>query len=273
VVGVMAALAGCAPNPSPQLSTRLLYCLIGQACSIAPPRAISACVSDDDGPPPTVQACIAEAGSSCAAARACTWDATHPSACGLGGTPACQGDVAISCDDRINASSQTDCAALGQQCIVGPLSALCGFGTCDQPVGPATCVGSAAAYCATPFLLGESCAPEGATCVGGSDGGATCQGDGELCFLPSCDGQVLVACKDGRQARQACPVGQSCVAMAPGGTGPMCGIASDCDPRTYFERCDGSILSYCYLGRKQQIDCATLGFPTCQGSPIGGCFP
>ena len=266
-------LAGCSSNPSPELSTRLRYCIIGQACGVAPPRALSACTSSSDGPPLSVQACIAAAGSSCAQARACTWDATHPSACGLGGQPSCDGATAISCDNATNASSQTDCAAAGEQCVVGPLSALCAFGTCDQAAGPAFCTGQVASYCARPFLLGTDCAPLDATCVGSPDGGATCQGNGETCFLPSCDGAVLVACLDGRRARFACPAGQTCIPSVPGSSSPICGIANECNPQSFFERCDGSILSYCFLGKKQQIDCAQLGFPVCQGSPSAGCFP
>src|SRR5689334_18135608 len=113
---------------------------MGQGCLVVAPRTFTACVSSVDGPPPEVQVCIAAA-ADCAAARACAWDATHPSLCGLGMMPFCDGEVAYTCDGATTTTAQADCRLVGEACVAGATSAQCARGRCDVASAERACVG------------------------------------------------------------------------------------------------------------------------------------
>ncbi len=242
---------------------------MGQGCLVVAQQPFTACVSSVDGPPADVQACIAAA-ADCAAARACAWDATHPSVCGFGMKPFCDGAVAYTCDGATTTTAQIDCALVGETCVAGVTQAACARGPCSAASSVKACVGTVAGYCAPPFLVGDDCAAEDATCVG-ADGGAGCRGNGGDCIIPSCDGTTLVDCLGGRQARRPCPDGERCVPASANVTRAACGLAGECDPTTFFDRCVDGVLTYCRLGLKETIDCRALGFADCQGSPTSGC--
>jgi hypothetical protein len=227
--------------PDAGIDPRVLYCAMGQGCLVIAPRTFTACVSSTDGPPLEVQACIAAA-ADCAAARACAWDATHPSLCAFGAQPFCDGDVAYACDGVTTTTAQSDCALVGEQCVAGAAAAQCARGTCSKASAVAACVGTVAGYCAPPFLVGDDCAQRDSTCAG-SDGGATCRGNGADCIIPRCDGTTLVDCLDGKEARLPCPDGERCIPAS----------------------------TYCRRGLLEKLDCRALGFADCQPSPTSGC--
>jgi hypothetical protein len=273
----LAFLSACTEMPAPATDAgsdgddvRVRYCAVGQACGVIAPRNFSACVSSLDGPPPAVQACIAAAAADCEAARACAWDATHPSVCTFGQKPFCDGNVAYTCDGATTTTAQLDCSLVGETCVAGPTSAQCARGTCNQPGTDSYCAGTVAAYCARPFLLGPDCATLDSTCVG-SDGGASCQGNGAPCIVPACSGSTLLDCKDARAAKVPCAADEHCIPAGANVTSAHCGVAADCVPSTYFDRCIDGVLTFCRRGAVTTIDCRALGFADCQGSPASGC--
>ncbi len=275
---LLVLLAGCgSPAAAPDggsdggtIDPRVLFCATGMTCNVFAPRSFSFCVTSNDGPPLDVQRCIAAAGADCVAARACTWDATHTSLCTFGEKPLCDGNVALTCDGPTTRTSQTDCSLTGETCVTGATSAACAHGTCDQSTAATSCVGDVAAYCARPFLLGTNCAAIDATCVG-TDGGASCQGRGDSCISPACEGATLISCLDGHRARATCSDGERCQPANDVVPRAFCGIAAECDPDIYFDRCVSGVLSYCRRGKLEKLDCRKLGFGGCNGSPASGC--
>jgi hypothetical protein len=270
--GTSAADAGVEP--------RVAYCAIAEACGLIAPPGISVCASTREGPPVAMQQCIAAAGGDCAAARACMYDATHASLCAIGAHPMCDGDVALTCDPMTTTTSSLDCALSGEVCVLGPTAARCALGSCDHAAGESYCDGDIAVQsCARPFLSdAEDCAAEGATCVveppAPSDGGvATCRGRGARCFGPTCNGDVLLSCRDGHQAPGPCPDGEHCYPPSAAVDHPRCAIAPDCDPNTFFDRCDTDhgVLEYCRRGLVEHLDCRAFGYANCQSSPSSGC--
>ena len=261
--------------PAPGLDPRVAYCVTVHACALAALDQLSDCASNTSGPPIAMQQCIAAAGADCASARACLYDASHPSLCAFGAAPACMGDVALACDPMTTITAATDCTLVGEQCVVGTTTALCAHGTCDDPPERSYCAGAIAARCVKPFLVGDDCASEGASCTPAvSDGGlAHCTGAGAACIASSCaDRHTLARCLDGHRALAACPDGTSCFASSSVLSEPACLVAGACDPTTYFDSCasDGTI-GFCRSGVIANVDCRALGFAGCVGSPASGC--
>lgn len=99
--------------------------------------------------------------------------------------------------------------------------------------------------------------------------GLECVGNGAECSEEDpdrCDGDVLVECLNGKEARFDCSrLGDFACRTVPD-YGPQCkarGTECEADDNS----CDGSILKYCYEGRFKTFDCASAGFLTCQSNP------
>src|SRR5205823_2948238 len=129
------------PDGGGAIDGRVLYCVTAQACGLVSPRTFSACVSTVDGPPVVEQRCLAAAGSDCAAARACTYDATHPSLCAVGAAPRCDGDLALMCDGKTTTTSESDCSLAGAVCLTSATAARCALARCDAPGAVSYCQG------------------------------------------------------------------------------------------------------------------------------------
>ena len=281
VAGSLGCGAGSAAPDAAALAPRVAYCATALGCALLAPGSFTACASSSEGPPLSVQTCIVAAGSDCAAARACTWDASHPSLCAIGASPRCDGTVALTCDGMTTTTSQTDCALAGEVCVASATAARCALATCDAPGGVGFCDGTiAVGSCARPFLRdGVDCAPLAADCVvepGPADAGAaTCRGRGGGCIVPTCEGAELLDCLDGRSAARPCPDGERCFPAAGVYDHATCALAAECDASTFFDDCDvhDGVLTYCRRGLREKLDCRALGFAGCRGSPASGCVP
>jgi hypothetical protein len=225
--------------------------------------------------------CMAQ-GSTCAQAGAClSIENLGPGdpRCADAGADAAErcaddGGTVLRCADGYVLHCGASYYAPGSQCLVGADGThWCALST-NCTVQP-SCIGPLLDYCGQGNNLNESvnCAVDGYTCdvASNDDSGLPNCNTGSLMALcstagTSCAGTVVDVC-DGYQISEF-----HCAAL--GGTcsthsGSSLCVRSD-DQCTPFDpgvnTCSGSALSLCVGGRKQQVDCASLGMTCVPGS-------
>jgi hypothetical protein len=287
-------VAGCG-NSSVTQESGAAACVTAAACNIIA-GGVSACteiiafVNDPDSASrahisPSEVNCIANAGHDCVAAKKCFAGGQTPALCS-GNSESCVGNVWQSCDALAgsggNNGVQTfDCAAYGQMCLANNGNVDCGYGTCAT--GSSMCVGADGASsgnfvqtCEGGILHRTDCSKLSATC--NPSGVAHCRGNGDACAAPSftndtlgCDGNVLLHCLDGQQAREDCGRYNLGCYPRPNGNGFGCFAGNECDPGNYGATCVGTTLTFCNNGKIQSVDCGSFGFTTCNPNAGGSC--
>jgi hypothetical protein len=164
--------------------------------------------------------------------------------------------------------------APGSTCTIGSDgSHWCAIGTnCSVA---ASCIGTLFDYCGDPSNLHESvnCAYDGYTCDLASNDDSGLPGCNTGTLIESCDvggatcsGTTVEVCDGYDDSEFDCAaIGQSCTAA----TGPaICAGPNDaCTPfDSTVNVCNGSTLSLCVGGQKQQLDCTSLGMTCIAGS-------
>jgi len=235
----------------------------------------------------------------CEGVRACVQaDTEQTAACyGHGDDQICVGDVLVECwqDDEAPPDA-FDCAAADLICGERDGEADCGESTCDPDSDEARCDGELLLECTDSGVWqardcryeqsvscsgsagGFECTLEaGGTCGSGADGEVTCIGDGANCdeesFATVCEGDVVVSCREGKEARLDCSqlapeltcgpdaqlAGMSCVAEA-----------NECRVDSYDESCAGGVITFCALGEVASLDCKAKGLTACSSATADG---
>jgi hypothetical protein len=200
---------------------------------------------------PSELRCLARAAGDCAAARRCLDDGHDAAECSDSTVASCTGSEVRYCER--GGSARFDCASAGRRCA-------------DDGNG-------AGAYCAGDPPAVDGSAP---AC---SDPGA--QVDLYHYDGVRCDGDTLVACRGGHEARVDCRrLGLGCFAVRDTDRyNPSvhydvarCAAAAACDPFTTAASCDGSKLTFCNNGALLTVDCAAdAGGAACDASQGGRC--
>jgi hypothetical protein len=223
--------------------------------------------------------CLASAGSDCDRARRCLNDGNAPNACG-GNSTQCDGNTWVACDSvtGVNGNNGTrrfDCGTLGNgaMCVVNNGRAECGYGSCAISIPASHCEGDVIVGC-TGVVTKSDCSLQDSTCIPGAlaancrGKGAPCQGNGAL----RCEGQTLVSCVDGQEARDNCTTRNlSCYDHANQGNTPACALGDSCNPLQYSAQCSNLVLKFCNQGKVQTIDCGAYGFNGCSVDMGGRC--
>jgi hypothetical protein len=221
--------------------------------------------------------CLASAGADCDAARRCLNGGKTPSPC-TGASNSCSGNVLISCSplggsNGTSGTIQFDCGAYGQMCVANNNRIDCGFGSCSGL--SAQCVGNVLQTCDGSIVHQVDCSQYSAVCV--SSGIPSCRGVGAACDKGQangsirCDGNTLVICADGQEARFSCgSIEEGCFPNADG-TGFGCAAGGDCTPTSFSPTCTGTTLHFCNNGKSDTLDCASIGFHGCSADNGGKC--
>lgn len=269
------------------------FCLAFSACGLYPPSTnMSFCSRLNPQPgslsfaPKSILACLTNAGADCVKVKTCLNDGNPNFTCNAdaGVQPACTGQVYSVCESG-DFRFAVDCSRQGFTCVATPpqmpnasLSG-CGFGTCDRDAGTTLCTSGFSASCNTGGRLSavEDCRVFDTEACNVSDAGvASCVGTGNACMASRCNGTTLVACKGGHEASFDCAIqGLSCVDNGKGAV--ACAQAAQCDPNSYFETCNGAVLTYCDMGKIATVNCVAAGWKSCVprikpdgGMPTGG---
>jgi len=221
--------------------------------------------------------CLASVTNGCAGVRSCLGLLPQQ---GNETCDSCQDNVAVVCGDL---NALWDCSAI---------DATCQGGRC-VPTGSEACASAAFSdYCddagrpvhCDDFLqIGPRCSDFGLSCSE-TESPSRCVGTGTACPADSfpyfdvnyvgqsCQNAQLTACVRGATAELDCSCfGRAfdCQAFA-GAT--FCGRASECDPATHVNTCDGNDTVFCDAGKLTHVDCAALGFTTCGSDPRVPCM-
>jgi hypothetical protein len=230
---------------------------------------------------PSLVQCFGNAGASCEKVRACWNGGQTPSPCTVT-SASCTGTVLSGCADAAGSGGQPgttkiDCSEIGQMCVVSGTNAGCGQGSCAG--APPSCVGTKVQTCDNGIVRHLDCAQISATCV--TTLAAHCRGTGAACqgqafnpFTPlRCDGNLLVGCADGQEAKLDCgTLGTKCVSGY-AGQNFACALGNACNPSQFSATCTGNVLNYCNFGVLATFDCAAAGFSRCDPANGGRCVP
>ncbi len=206
--------------------------------------------------------CIANASGDCAKLRSCLGvEITSDGTCT--GTQ-CDGAHLIQCDGETRTDIDCTRYSTDSTCIDNQGAPGCGIDTCSGQVN--RCDGTHMLSCENGIVSSTDCALLGLSCNLTPDGFPQCAGQGLPCDgdveLTHCEANVLVGCIGGHKASRDCGkqlVGSACLSS---GDTSFCGFASQCPPLS--GSCSGSELSLCAFGVMQKVDCAKLGFVSCQ---------
>lgn len=296
---VLVLVAGCGNSGVTQQSGAAA-CLTASACGIYV-GGVSGCtqvvalVNDPVGEAsvhlsPGEVNCIANAGSDCTAAKKCLAGGQVPAVC-TGASESCSGTTWQQCNDLAgtggNRGVQTyDCAATGRMCVANNGNVDCGYGTCAGG-SASTCIspdgnpnGNLVQSCNNGIIERDDCTRIDASC--NPSNGAHCRGNGPACANRTagddsvrCDGNVLVTCADGQEARYDCTkLNLGCFNNP--STGPFtkqfgCFAGNECNPSNFTATCVGLTLTFCNKGKIQMADCGAAGFAGCSPNLGGSC--
>lgn len=168
-----------------------------------------------------------------------------------------------------------DCGPSGGACGNRPaiFSSLrtCGLRSCSRSTDAFPCQGDTVEFCLGETTMTLDCSRQGMTC-GSLDGGVpTCipTGRGAQCdgaFGDRCDGDQIVRCVDGHEARIDC---QRNVTHRRCEQGQCVATGTQCTENTGAQ-CDGDVLTLCRDGFNVRFDCRAEGFGGCTN---GRCAP
>jgi len=220
----------------------------------------------------------AVAGIDCTSVLECASRGHDPAFCAAHPGNVCDGDLLVQCPPATASADwaiyTSDCAALGMRCAEANGSASCTDGVgCDPKTSSAYCDGNryfvrcdsdtSLRYrfdCARSPIVNATCRIDTRFASGCLPSGPPCAGD-------RCDGDELVVCLAGEEARVDCTGRSSHCAVVSGK--PACvPVATDCTYST-SDACDGSGITTCVDGLLERIDCSTLGLTTCMPAPGG----
>jgi hypothetical protein len=213
------------------------------------------------------------AASTCEQVRACGQPTSEQLAlCQNTSDDTCSGNVVVHCgSDRITA---VDCAKSGLVCGAGEYGAACGLASCDPTTTLPRCEGNRLVTCDeyADVLTSDDCALEGRTCGSNPLGETACVGStgcNPATATTHCDGNAIVHCDRGTEARTDCAavLGDEWTCRAQTletGTWTRCvPVAQECTVGE-GESCSSGVVTYCHAGRKATFDCRSLGFSGCR---------
>lgn len=214
---------------------------------------------------------------------------------GLLSDEVCVGDVMVECTgDPDEVPDAFDCASAGLVCGERDGDAECGEALCDPDTDGQRCDGARFEECDDSgvwraqdcrYSISYSCSgggggftcqvEAGGTCGTGADGDLACVGDGPACddetFTTRCDGQVLVSCRDGKEARLDCrdlAGWLTCGTDAQIDSLSCVPAANECLP-DFDESCSAGVITFCSRGKIEQLDCTKMGLSGCASSSEG----
>jgi hypothetical protein len=200
------------------------------------------------------------------------WCTAHPNS-------TCDGDTLVSCLDGWGII-QNDCTKFGMHCATANGASSCTDGNTCNPTVNASCNGNRVTSCDGITMLESSydCGSQlpGSTCMTMTSGTSSTTG----CFFPpgggcgatsvTCDGTTGVICENGISLRVQCgQFASHCVVMTdpqdPTKQNFSCATnATDCDPSTATDSCNGNAIHMCVNGTYVDTPCSSLGLTTCQ---------
>lgn len=173
---------------------------------------------------------------------------------------------------------QLDCRAIGGQCVVlamDSITAACNVRSCTgMSVAPSVCEEDRATGCnSSAAYTSVDCARSGQACqiVGPR---TVCAGTGPACASwekITCVGSVATYCSGGARATLDCAstgFATRCAEGAPSSE-PCTTAATECDPRSFVEKCNGGNLQVCSNGSIVSVSCQSAGLVSCDPSPAG----
>jgi hypothetical protein len=217
----------------------------------------------------------AVAATSCKQVLTCVSRGHDPTFCAAHPGLVCDGDVLVNCATADWALYTTDCAAEGMHCEEANGSASCTDGIGCTP-GPAYCEGNRYYVTCDATTLRRS----RIDCARSDIPNATCRIDPRIIdqagCLPSgppcaagnrCEGDELVTCVAGEEARIDCTQRAGHCAQASPIDQPQCVADVDCGKTT--QECSGDGITVCVDGITDTIDCSAIGLTTCVLNPDG----
>lgn len=239
------------------------------------------------------QECMLHA-KTCDAVKACSSPAdraaiafcrAHP-----GTTTACDGNARIECGDDADEAERVDCGTVSGRCEAvshpgGLTESACVSRTlCPAGAKEGRCEGESTVVRCQDGAAERIACTRGHRCVARKDDDgierAACEPEGTpRCSAPGaryCEGERLVACSGPRGTEKSAVEVTDCAAagLRCEGQGKAAGCyvrgKPDCsvdDPPV----CDGGTMTFCALGRRVEIACATLGGRACEGGALPVC--
>ena len=294
-VAVLLCTPGCQsdndPDPPGSMTRQdaLLGCLASDACGIQPFAYASYCLEitwDLQYRTSTVamwsaaHQCTLDARGDCTDVSACYGLGEQPQDCTQPSDGRCEGAVRVTCDPFDDKLYKHACDLAGQTCVMmevapGVYEPTCAAGPCDPAVEGATCRGSILTSCEGGALLVRDCGADGLICGDVLQGNKGCVGSGGACeehsYETTCQGSVIDRCAAGYIAHYDCagfPGNQTCDAQL----SKCVAAGTQCGPGQ--ESCQGSLVRLCVDGTYVEVNCADLGFSSCELSSGGAhCRP
>jgi hypothetical protein len=222
--------------------------------------------------------CLAAAGANCDQAGRCISGQVEqrgmqPPCTAGNGAWICDGAELVECENGV--TFRVSCPAVyaaGTSCMMPQPGCRDPLMDGDCALGPCTgsapsCNGTVATSCYAGVQEAVDCALQRPPQVCHFDGtNASCGGTGPPCTGSSrCDGDTLVDCDGGFEARVDCSVIEgSCQSASGISLYAYCGYGTACDPGQ-FGTCNGTQLTFCAGGLMRTVDCRSFGFSTCSG--------
>jgi hypothetical protein len=185
----------------------------------------------------------------------------------------CDGNRLIRCASGKAEALVADCGSVGLICGQAETDAACGIASCDPSSTPDRCDGTLRVKCDpnAHVLRTDDCVEyplSKGTCFIDGQARASCRGQDEPCnnasFVPSCDGSLVVTCRNGNVERD------DCAALRPD---LICGKQSEFDTLCTIAQptcnedspgsCDNGVVAYCSFGKTVHFDCRTIGMTNC----------
>jgi hypothetical protein len=216
--------------------------------------------------------CVLAAGSDCDRVLACLNGGAVVRNCDEGSR--CADATTISSCQFLNnttAEVSTSCADLGLECVVVPIGGgmyICANQESETTSGmEVTCEGNVAHVHIADISYRGDCGFRGTRCQPGSYidwQGSPCVGTGPVCsdaeFEVRCEGNNLVACIGGAEARLDCGIFElTCQEMD---WNVDCSFLG-CDPFEANDQCQYDSILYCGPKGPETISCTDLGFSKC----------
>lgn len=252
--------------------TTISECVLRSPSPVQPPPDLDEIVTDPFANSWVSVSCLSGA-ADCAAVAACI-TGPDPTVC----DDTSQEFVTCVSNWRVNCSFGNllagDCTVEGTQCLLTSGGAACGEHVCSGSE-PTTCDGTVLRSCVKGAVVPYDCARRDcAPCGASANGTAECSVPHPSCSPDRtyCDGNDIVHCTAGVESREHCnrfPVRQICgtrqIMTGPTSSEIVACVAapgSACDPESYIDHCNGTVLIYCD-GNEQTLDCAAVGFSDC----------
>lgn len=201
----------------------------------------------------------------------------------------CVDETKVNC----RTGEKSECGQAGLECVESFEGATCGLGPCVPGTDEPYCDKDLLVVC-DPFeyaWMATDCRYDtghyeysegdrkvvalgaGGTCGTGLDGVPACVGTGETCdpqeTRPVCEDDVIITCRHGKVSRYRCETFlPDAVCEVDQDEEPYCTVAhKECTPRM-DESCKNGVISFCNLGKYDQVDCRFHGYGRCECSTV-----